>query len=270
MTSIKIKITKVCDYVILFSLYIIIFFFPVSKAIIESFSILAIVAYVIKKFVNFDDLPRSPLNFGIFAYLTVCVFSIFISSNSAISFRTFFAKTLQDIFFFFVVFEALNEKKQISNLLNAFFLSSLVLGIDGIYQHFTTMDFLRHRPFMDSERIFASFATPNAFGCYLAMVIPFLISRFFLKFRFKVYRFMYFALFCLLFICLLFTASRGAWLAFLSLVLFMSIWLNGLTFFSVILGIAIWITHIFYPPFIKNKLIDFFVFSDTKIGRASC
>ena len=91
------KIAKVCDNIILFSLYAIAFFLPVSKGAIESFSILAIVAYLVKKFSALEDLPKSPLNLGIFAYLSVCVFSIFISANLAISSRTFFAKTLQDI-----------------------------------------------------------------------------------------------------------------------------------------------------------------------------
>ena len=116
-------------------------FLPVSKGAIESFSILAIVAYLVKKFSALEDLPKSPLNLGIFAYLAVCVFSMFFSANLAISSRTFFAKTLQNVAFFFVVFETLNEKKRIRNVLNVLFLSSLVIGIDGIYQYFTHNDF---------------------------------------------------------------------------------------------------------------------------------
>jgi len=257
------KIAKVCDNIILFSLYAIAFFLPVSKGAIESFSILAIVAYLVKKFSALEDLPKSPLNLGIFAYLSVCVFSIFISANLAISSRTFFAKTLQDIAFFFVVFETLNEKKRIRNVLNVLFLSSLVLGIDGIYQHFTRQDFLRHRPVIFTDRIYASFATPNAFGCYLSVVIPFLISRFFSKLRIKVSRFIYFALFILLFVCLLLTVSRGAWLAFLTSVLFMSIWVRALAVFLLVLGIFILATYVFYPPYLKERLAKFFFFSDT-------
>lgn len=259
----KIKITKLCDGVILFSIYAIAFFLPISKAIIESFSILAIVFYLLKKFVNLNGLPKTPLNFGIFTYLTVCAFSIFTSSNPAISSRTFFAKTLQNMAFFFAVFETLNEKKKIRNVLNVLFLSALVLGIDGIYQHFTRQDFLRHRPVIFTERIYASFATPNAFGCYLAAVIPFLISSFFLKLKPKAPRFIYFGLFALLFACLLLTVSRGAWLAFLTSVLFMSIWLRALAVFLLILGMFIIATYVFYPPFLKERLIKFFVFSDT-------
>ena len=256
-------ITKLCDSVILFSIYAIAFFLPISKAIIESFSILAITFYLLKKIINSDGLPETPLNFGIFTYLTACAFSIFTSSNPAISSRTFFAKTLQDIAFFFAVSESLSEKKKARNTLNVLFLSALLLGIDGIYQHFTRHDFLRHRPVIFTERIYASFATPNAFGCYLATVIPFLISSFFLKLRPKASRFIYSGLFALLFACLLLTVSRGAWLAFLTSVLFMSIWIHGLAVFLLILGMFIIATYVFYPPFLKERLIKFFVFSDT-------
>lgn len=263
MAAGKIKITKACDNIIIFSLYAVAFFLPISKAIIESLSTVSIVAYVIKKFVNFQGFPKSRLNFGIFAYLTVSALSILLSSNSSISSRTFFAKTLQDIAFFFVVIEALDEKNKISNLLHVLLLSSLLLGIDGIYQHFTSRDFLRHRPFIDSERISASFVTPNAFGCYLTTVIPFLTARFLSVVKAKASRFIYFALFSLLFICLLLTTSRGAWLAFLASALYMSAWLKSAAVFLSVLGIVLLITHIFYPPYVRERLLRFFSFSDT-------
>lgn len=262
MNSKKTKIANICDKVSLFSLCAIAFFLPISKAIIEVFSILAIISYLLRKFVSFKALPKTPLNLPLFIYLFICIISIFMSSNPKISTRTFFSKTLQDVAFFFVVAETLSSKRRLKNILSILFLSSLVLGIDGLYQYFTRKDFLRNRP-LTFSRIYASFVTANAFGCYLTMVIPFLISRFFSKFRIKVFRFIYFALFILLFICLLLTASRGAWLAFLTSGLFMSIWLRGLNVFLIVLGIFVLITHIFYPSFVKEKLIKFFVFSDT-------
>lgn len=287
MGSGKIRTAKTCDYIALFSIYAIAFFLPISKGIIESFSILAIFSYLTKKFLNVETasssacgglprndrnaalalagrlLPRTALNWGIAVYLLVCLLSIFLSSNTATSSRTLFRKTLQDIVFFFVILETLNNKQRIRNTLNILFLSSFVLGVDGIYQHFTTQDFLRHRRVIFTDRIYASFATPNAFGCYLAMVLPFLISRFFSKLKIKPSRIFYFALFVLLFVCLLLTVSRGAWLAFLASVLYMSIWLKGLAVFLLVMGIVILSTHTFYPPYVRGRLMKFFVFSDT-------
>ncbi|OGX26353.1 MAG: hypothetical protein A3J51_05010 [Omnitrophica WOR_2 bacterium RIFCSPHIGHO2_02_FULL_45_21] len=59
------------------------------------------------------------------------------------------------------------------------------------------------------------------------------------------------------------TVSRGAWLAFLTSILFMSIWIHALAVFLLILGMFIIATYVFYPPFLKERLIKFFVFSDT-------
>ena len=259
----RIKIINFCDKVILFSLFAVAFFLPISKAVIESLSITAIVFYLVKKFIAHEDISKTPLNGGIYAYLIVCVFSIFLSSNLKISARTFFAKTLQDIAFFFAVSETLLRGKRLKIILYILFISSFILGIDGIYQYFTRIDFIRYRPRIFEERIYASFATPNSFGCYLAMVLPFLLAHFFLKIRLKVSKILYLGLFLLLFSCLLLTMSRGAWFAFLSSVLFMGIWIRSLALFFLIIGIMIIVTQPFYPPYLKERLRNFFIFTDT-------
>ena len=258
----KIKLVNICDKIILFCLYSIAYFLPISKAIIESLSILAIVVFIIKKIIQREGLLKTRLNLTIFIYFIICFFSIFISSNAKISARTVFAKILQDIAFFFVVVETLNNERRLRNFLFIFFLSSALLGIDGIYQYFTRKDFIRHRPVIFTSRIYATFPTPNDFGCYLASLIPFVIACFFAKFNSKPFRFLFICLFVLLFICLMLTVSRGAWLAFVASVLFMSLWIYYLGLFFLALVILIIVTQQFYPGLIKERLIHFFSFVD--------
>jgi len=183
VNSIKIKIALVCDTIAFISLCAIAFFLPISKAIIESFSIVAIVAYITRKLLSRENVPETALNYGILAYAVVCVVSIFFSSNSILSARTFFLKTLQGILLFFTIAETLPSGKRVKILLSILFTSSFVLGIDGIYQYFTRVDFIRHRPRIFEDRIYASFVTPNSFGCYIAMVLPFTLTHFFMKIR---------------------------------------------------------------------------------------
>lgn len=259
----KTDIIFTCDKVTLFSLYAIAFFLPISKGIIESFSILAIFSYLLKKFVSFEDIPKTPINPPLFIYLFICIISIFISSNLKISARTFFAKTLQDAAFFFAAAETLNSKRRLKNILSVLFLSSLLLGIDGIYQYFTRGDFLRNRPVIFADRIYASFATPNAFGCYLSVIIPFVITAFSKKITFKFSRFLYVGLLILLFVCLVLTVSRGAWLAFLGSALFLSIWIHILGVIFLSLGIMMVIIQPFCPSLVKARIVDFFIFTDT-------
>lgn len=262
MNLTKTKVVTICDKVCWLSLCAIAFFLPISKSIIESFSILAIISYLIKKLVSSEDLPKTPINLTLFIYLFICIVSVFMSSNLKISARTFFCKTIQDVAFFFVVAETLNSKQRLKNILSILFLSSLVLGIDGIYQYFTRKDFIRNRPVIFTDRIYASFATPNAFGCYLSVIISFIITSFCKKITFKLSRFLYGGLFILLFVCLVLTVSRGAWFAFLGSALFLSIWIHILGVIFLSLGIIIAIIQPFCPPFIKERLANFFILTD--------
>ncbi len=256
------KIADICDKVSLSCICLTAFFLPISKGIIESLSILAIVSYVIRKIAQKSWPLKSFLNPPIVIYILICVFSIFTSSNIRISFRTFIGKTMQYVAFFWVVAETMSSKSRVKAFLYILFTSSLVLGIDGLYQYFTRHDFIRNRPIIFTDRIYASFPTPNSFGCYLAAVIPFLLSFFFMKMRFRLSKIIYMSLFLLLFTCLLLTISRGAWLAFLSSALFMSLWVNPLGIFLLILSIFIIATGPFYNPFLKERLSNFFnVFS---------
>ncbi|MDD4979839.1 MAG: O-antigen ligase family protein [Candidatus Omnitrophica bacterium] len=267
MTWEKSRIVDICDKVALSSLYAIALLFPVSKAAIEVFSTLAILCYIVKKITQRKGISVTPLNLAILTYLAICFISIFISSNPKISTRTFFGKTIQDILFFFVLVDTLNNEKRLKNFIYIFFFSSAVLGIDGIYQNFTRKDFIRHRPTIFVDRIYATFPTPNDFGCYLNAIIPFLITVFFARSRAKTARFFLSGLFALLFICLILTVSRGAWFGFMASALFIGVWIYPVGIFLLLLGLFIIVTQPFYPTLIKNRLNNFLlVFDITLLG----
>ncbi len=258
----KAKIVNRCDKIILASLYALAYFLPISKAIIEISGTLAIICYIVKKIIQREGIPKTSLNLAIIAYLTICLFSIFISTNLKISARTFLSKTVQNILFFFVLIDTLNSERKIRNFLYILFLSSTLLGIDGIYQYFTHKDFIRHRPTIFENRIYATFPTPNGFGCYLNAIMPFLVTIFFTKFRFKAVRFILAGLFILLFTCLVMTVSRGAWFAFIASALFLGVWIYPVGVFFLLLALFIIITQPFYPALIKERLDSFFLSFD--------
>lgn len=258
----RIKIINICDKIILFLLYIIAYFLPISKAIIESASILAIFIYLLKKLIQKEDIPNTRINIPIFSYFAVCIFSMFMSTNVQTSARTFFFKILQYFSFFFAVVETLNSERRIKIFLYILFLSATLLGIDGIYQNFTHKDFIRHRKDLGIPRIYATFSTPNDFGCYLSTLIPFIAVSFFTKSRLKLLKFFLLGLFILIFTCLMLTVSRGAWLSFIASALYMSLWIAPLRIFLLILGLVIIIALPFYPSLIKERLGKFFIFLD--------
>jgi len=257
------EIVNICDRVILYSIYAVLFFLPISKALIETFSYIAIAFFIIKKSIEKKDIAIGyGFSSAIIAYVVICLFSVFISVNPAISIRSFLGKVMQDVSFFLVVIDTLNSERRLKNAMYILFFSSFVLGIDGIYQHFTSKEFIRNRLAAFTNRISASFLTPNDFGCYLVTVIPFTISIFFTKFPFKFVRFIITTLFLLLFLCLLLTVSRGAWFGFMASALFISIWLPQLILFVLFLGILIAVSLSFLPPFVKERLTNLFFFFD--------
>jgi len=259
------KIINILEKIILCSLYAIAYFFPISKAIIEILSSLAIVCYITKKIIQREGIPKSRLNLAIFVYLVYCFFSIFMSSNPKISARTFVGKSIQDILFFFVLVETLNSERKLKVFLYILFISATLLGIDGIYQYFTHKDFIRHRPLIFLNRIYATFPTPNDFGCYLNAIISFLVTIFFTKSRIKAFKFLLAGLFVLLFTCLIMTVSRGAWFAFTASTLFIGVWIYSVGMFFLLLGLFIVVTQPFYPALIKERLNNFLFFFNTNL-----
>lgn len=262
MNLTKPKIISFLDKATLFCIYATAYFLPISQAIIESLSILAIVCFLIKKFLEQSDIQDNKLNLPILIYGVVCILSIFLSTNMAASLRTFYDKILQNIAFFIVVADTLNTKNRIRNVLYVFFVSATLLGIDGVYQHFTRKEFIRHRPYYDLPRIHATFPTPNAFGCYLYSMMALVLAYLFGNIRHKFFKLFLIGLFILLSFCLFFTVSRGAWFAFVVIIFFMSIWLRPIGLFFMVFVFIIVATKDFYGPFLKERLNHFFAFLD--------
>lgn len=258
----KDKIINACDKIVLFSIYAVAFFLPISKGIIETFSYMAIFFFLLGKILSRDDFRKSPINYAILAYLVICFVSVFYSSNPKISIRTFLGKDLQNTTFFLVVANALTNKRRLRTLAFIMFISAFVVGIDGVSQYFTHKDFIRHRPSLEFSRIYASFGTPNDFGCYLISILPFVLSLLFMKSCTKKTRIFLGILFILLFSCLVLTVSRGAWLAFLAIALLLNVWMPSLRFLFLFLGLFIVSSFMFLPPLVRVRLTNFFSFLD--------
>lgn len=256
----RVKIISACEKLGVFSLYCLVFFIPISKGAISTFIYLAIAAFLVKKIAERSDIRSTPLNIALFVYLLVCFISVFTSSNLRISLQNFLGKPMTAVALFFAVDEFLSSERRVKNLLYILFSSAFILGVDGIYQNFTHKEFIRHRHYYDIPRIHAAFINSNGFGCYLVMAMVFISSFIFTKTcRFKV-RIILSALFILLSVCLVLTVSRGAWMAFLFSMLFMSIWIRALMVILLVIGIVLGITKNLYFPFLKDRLNNFFAF----------
>jgi len=234
------KIEIFADRALEYILYGMIFFIPISIALIESLFVFALLFFVIKKMAKpeFKFLEN-------YAYLFL-MFFLYFSIASFINSGIYFEKSVKALFFkwleymlmFIVVHDTfLNKPKRLWIAILIFLSVSGLIGIDGIFQQLTKTDFIRHRSF---RYMTASFRNSNDFGAYLVPIGLMVITLLFYSSLKKQYRYKKIAfpplagsavgvigdnfgaifsgwkalslLAVLLNICLILTFSRGAWI----------------------------------------------------------
>ncbi|MDP2904827.1 MAG: O-antigen ligase family protein [Candidatus Omnitrophota bacterium] len=258
----KSRIIKYCNRVIEVSLCAVVFYIPISNALIESFAGLAITAWLVKKIISGDFLkrlfPRDFMSLPIWIYIAVMLVSAALSSSRIISAKAFVFKYTEYLLLFFITSE-IKDARVLRNILIVFVFSVFLVNLDGIQQHFTSFDFLRQRTRVIAERINGPFSTPNDFSNYLVAVLPVVACLSFIKFKRKWLRPFLAGLSFIILLCLVLSATRAAWIAVvlaLPLALFLrqrALSLSGLVF---IILIACFMP--FLPQFSQSRITHFF------------
>jgi len=182
------KITEGCDRCMAFGFYALIFFLPISSALIEwSFGII-FVSFIIKRVtILFDEVQKNSkqlsigkkllqivkifkpidniLNKPLSAYIFVAFLSIFISHYPLLSIKAFVFKLLEGAYFYFMFIECMNNRSRLKIFLSVLFISILLTITNGFVQFITMEGFLRHHPMTDG-RMTSSFRHSNDFGAY--------------------------------------------------------------------------------------------------------
>lgn len=121
----------------------------------------------------------------------------------------------------FFIIVAIQNKKQLHQILIALLLGSALASIYGLLQLFN-LDFIRWGE--EVGRLFSSFGQPNFFGHYLAVLLPVTVYAIAYLGKNSYTRIGYCLLGVAEIICLIFTYSRGAWVAFLITCFLFLIW----------------------------------------------
>lgn len=191
-----------CDKAMAFSIYALIYFLPISIALSEIFTALALIFYLFKRLAwfcthvrgrakekaslafmdnNFIFFFRSfkpvenCLNWPILILLSFSLISVFVSRHPMLSIEGFLGKVLQSTFLYFNFIECINSKKRLRKFLIVFLVSATLISINGLYQHFTGKDFI-YGHLVSNGRISSSFRAHNDFAAYLIVVVPILLS----------------------------------------------------------------------------------------------
>ncbi|MCA9401900.1 MAG: O-antigen ligase family protein, partial [Candidatus Omnitrophica bacterium] len=187
------------DQAMAFSFYGLIFFLPISIAMVEWFTGLSLLFFILKRgchfrilfqedgsrkksasnlyrlFVQAFNLPSTSLNPWVWYWCGICLFSSFFSPFFKVSLIGFLGKILQNVFLFFNFYEAIRDRKRINAFIGVWCFSVGLIVISGLVQYFTGEDFLRHR-IVEDGRLSSSLRAPNDFGVYLVTIFPFLIT----------------------------------------------------------------------------------------------
>src|SRR3989344_4288730 len=151
-----------CDKTMAFSFYALIYFLPISIALTEIFSTLALLSWFLKRGVFFYvELTRgsakerrrtfpdtallflksfkpagSCLTVPVALFLFFNFISMLLSKHHMISAEGFFGKTLQHAFIYFNFIECINSRRRLKIFLRVFFFSATLVSTSGIYQYF--------------------------------------------------------------------------------------------------------------------------------------
>ncbi|MFH1094157.1 MAG: O-antigen ligase family protein [Candidatus Omnitrophota bacterium] len=177
------------------------------------------------------------------------------------SLGSLFFKTMEYLLLFFIMAETINTRKKVRNILIVIFVSAFITGIDGIYQQITGFDFFRKFPLLGSQ-MSATFKFSTGFGTYLATVLPLPIAFIASKATNKKSKFILIGLCLILLIDLVFAQSRGAWLGFVTGVLFVCL-ISGRKNFIIAVTLLIMsgiILSFFAPGAIKEQMKSFLKF----------
>lgn len=249
------------DHLVEYSLYLMIFWIPISKAGIEICSTLAIFAFCLKKILKPDfKFFSKPVNFFLFFFIAFNALSLLNSGP-------YLKKSLIALIFkwgeyfliFFLFEDNFSNRRRIRNAIFILLSVSILIGIDGLFQYFFMFDFLRHRGLVALSNgvsaITVAFNHYNDFGAYLIVIFSLVSALFISKQRWLVKWVL--ALMLILFeTCLLLTFSRGSWIGLIS-ALFLMLFISR-KFKEVVSILSIFILLLITMPIIKERLAFIF------------
>ena len=149
----------IADKIIMFFLGTMIFFLPISRAIIEISASCCIVAWVVKRILIFKErkeynflrnvksfiLHTSFLNKALMLFMFANFLSLLFSSNIGLSLNAFFAKLSEYVLIFIIVRDTVNSRQRYQGLIWVMLSSLLFIGLDGFFQLAVGHDLFRGR-----------------------------------------------------------------------------------------------------------------------------
>ncbi len=240
----------VLDRCIRVSFYALIFFLPISIALVSIWAGFAILFFLAKRvrgalrsksrgFKLFAEIffpAPGPLNSMLAAYVAAVALSVVFSQYHQLSFLGFFGKLLRGVFLYSAFVEVFTVDKHLRTFVLVWTASAFLAALSGLCQFFYGHDFLRQTP-LTNGRVASSLRHANDFGAYIVSICPLLLA-FLINCKASFFervapggrsrRLAMALLVCVaaltLMWCLGLTMSRGAWVGFFMGVVLIGVW----------------------------------------------
>ena len=213
----KIKFLKLSDHITQFAFYMLAAAVTFSIALTEIAVAVIVFLWIIKRVLAHDaSLPVKELSLILLLFVLWNLLS-FINTTYIYESARGLLKVLKYFLLFLATVDYFREKNNKKHFLLFFIAVGFLISLNGIFQHFTGTDLIRHRtidPLDSLHRIQSSFVHSNDFGAYLVVIISILMSLFFSTLRRFKQRLLLLLVSLPMIWCLAATGSRGAWIGF--------------------------------------------------------
>lgn len=210
------------------------------------------------------------LNKTIALYILSILISVMLSQFHSESVIAFIAKLLEGYFLYFSFVDCVKTRNQLKKCIAVFVFTVAVMAVDGIFQYFAKVDFLRQLPLVD-HRVSATLRHANDFGAYLIVFIPMVFGLMALSLRkgsltikewgsgflgnYLFSKAILIAAFAVMLACLGLTFSRGSWVGFwFAMIVFVIV---SRKYFIPVLLVSLVFLAIFLPFLMKFRDVSF-------------
>ncbi|MDD3375255.1 MAG: O-antigen ligase family protein [Candidatus Omnitrophica bacterium] len=197
--------------------YGVIFFLPISNALLESFVGFVVFGFIINKALT-RDFTSFKADAKIFwLLLALFIFSALSLINSgpflAKGFKALFSKWAEYFLVFAIAIDHFRDRKSIKNFFYVFLFVGGLVGLSALSQKFLGFEFFRNKS-MVMRAVTGPFENPNSLGSYFVYCLPIFILLASWKWKKKIVRILIYFVVVALGMSLLLTFSRSAWLGF--------------------------------------------------------
>lgn len=247
----KLRVLRFLDLAVEYAIYGVIFFIPISIAIIGTFAGMAIVFFLVKKILS-PDFSSIKANKMLFLFLLA--FFIFMDLSllnsgplAAKSLKTLFIKWGRFPLLIWAIIDTFQDTRRIVKAACVLLFSATLVGLTVFTQRFLGFEFLRgNAPGGFSIPSTGPFKNQNGLAAYLTCVIPVVLSFGLWKWKRVAIKICFLLITAVLVLSSFWTFCRGGWLGLISGLIFITLVTNYYR-----------IKKIFWPLFLSSYL--FFV-----------